>query len=356
MIFIGGKAYGQDPVMSQFSLNKSFLNPAYAGYGKDLIVAAQSRFQWTHVPGAFVTNTFSADIGCPRSRLGFGLIAYDRYEGEGFLHSTNISGQVSVNLPGRFKKLFGNKMYGKKYIFSAGLQMGVGQKQIDWSKLTFADQYGIYTGFTGDPSLVQPQNRESNQVFDMSAGIRGQFEFGKRGSYVSFGGAVFHINRPVESFLGSENRLEPRYTLHFFTYFQTKKFSNNPDFLSVGLVFDAQQGLTTNNLLVYKDIYSFGKVGLGFRRQNFVLIDQNVDAIILQGLVEYNQFTFGYSYDFTISEFGPQRSFGTHEIGITYRFKDTYLCKGKGGKDKLDCFFLNSGNFSKGGSSKTWNP
>lgn len=348
-------SYGQDPVMSQFSMNKPFLNPAYAGYGKDFVSTLQSRFQWTHVPGAFITNSLSADIGCPVSRLGFGVLFYDNYEGEGFLRNTQFSGQLSVNLPGKFKRFFGRGLQGKGYIFSAGLRFGIGQKTLDWSKLTFSDQYGIYTGFSGAASQVQPQNNESNRIFDLGAGIRGQIEFGKRGSFISLGTAVAHINRPVESFFGTENKLEMKFTFHAFTYFQTKKFTNKPDYLSIGIVSDYQQSLVTNNLLIYKDVLGWGKVGAGFRRQNFILIDKNVDAFILQGLITFKSLTFGYSYDFTISEFGPQRSYGTHEFGITFHLKNSSLCGGSRKEGKLDCFHLDSKRVNQK-DFKIWNP
>ncbi len=329
----------QDPVFSQFYLNKNYLNPAYAGFSEDLQVGVNSRMQWSNVPGRFTTNSFNANIGCANSRVGIGVMGYDHTEGEGFLRTQKADMQISVNLPGKFGRSMG-KLARKKFILSGGLGFGVGQKTLDWSKLTFTDQYGTYEGFLNQPSAIDGFSERSNVIFDMSGGLRMQAAISKKGSYISLGGAMFHMNQPVESFFGLENRMEPRYTIHAFTYFQTKKFANKPSYLALGMIMDKQQGMRTNTILVTKDVGSHAKVSMGFRRQNFLLVDKNVDALILQGLLGFGSFTVGYSYDITISSLGPQRTYGTHEIGITYTFGGFTLCgarsSGRKGKKSAD--------------------
>ena len=354
-------AHAQDPVFSQFYLNKNYLNPAYAGYSEDLQIGVNSRVQWSNVPGEFSTNTFSVNLGCAPGRLGIGLMGYDHTEGEGFLNTKKADLQVSVNLPGQLGRWAGRKMSRKKFILSGGLGLGVGQKQLDWSKLTFTDQYSTYEGFLNQPSAIQGYSERSNIIFDMSAGFRLQAAITRKGSYISMGASAFHMNRPVESFFGIDSRLQPRYTAHFFTYFQTKKFANKPSYLSLGMITDKQQGMLTNTWLASKDVGNHAKFGLGFRRQNFLMIDENVDALILQAIVGFGSFNLGYSYDITISSLGPHRTFGTHEIGLTYTFEGFTLCSGKsrgrkGRKSADDCFMLMSDinpNFRK---LFLWNP
>lgn len=351
---------GQDPVFSQFNLNKNYVNPAYAGYSEDLSIGVNSRLQWNNVPGKFSTTTFNANIGCGQGRFGLGVAGYDHYEGEGFLHTQNAALQMSVNLPGRFGRMFGRNLQRQKFIMSGGLSLGLGQKELDWTKLTFSDQYTPYEGFTGDPSAIHGYSPKSNLIFDLSAGVRVQAQLNRGGSYVSFGAAMFHLNNPVESFYGSNNQLPPRYTYHFFTYFQTQKFANKPSYLSLGMISDNQQHLKTNTLLVSKDIQNWTKIGIGFRRQNFVLVDRNVDALVLQALVNVGGLTFGYSYDITISKLGPQNTFGTHEVGIAYRFEGAALCGGgkrrKKKKSADNCFMLMENVDSKFRDLYLWNP
>ena len=360
MMALAYKSSAQDPVFSQFYLNKNYMNPAYAGFSEDLQVGVNSRMQWSNVPGVFSTNTFNANIGCAKSRVGIGVMGYDHIEGEGFLRTQKSDVQVSVNLPGKFGRNWG-KLARKKFIMSGGLGFGFGQKTIDWSKLTFSDQLSHFEGQLNQPSAISGFSERSNMIFDISAGLRLQAAISKKGSYISFGGSIFHLNRPVESFFGLDNRLEPRYTLHAFTYFQTKKFANKPSYLAIGMISDHQQGMKTNTIMVNQDIGSHGKFGVGFRRQNFILLDKNVDAMILQTLFGFGNLTIGYSYDITISSLGPQRTFGTHEVGVTYTFGGFTLCgaRSSGRKRKKsadDCFMLMSDINSNFRDLFLWNP
>lgn len=328
---------GQDPIFSQFHLNKNYLNPSYAGFTQDLAISSTFRTQWTNVPDVFSNTSASyANIGCNAARLGFGLGYIDHTEGEGFLRNQSMTFQTSVNFPALLPRWFSRKLFRRKYLFAGGLSVGVGQKSIDWSKLTFTDQYDAYLGFSNMPSLVIQRNETSNVIFDVSAGLRLQTPLNKKGSFLSIGVAGFHLNQPVESFFNVENQLRSRYTIHAFAYFQTKKFVNNPDYVSIGIVRDVQQTLETNTILAYKDVGNNIKAGIGFRRQKF-LPNYNVDALIFQGILSFRQWSMGYSYDWTISNLGPQRTFGTHEISIVYLFKKTALCA-RSNTD--DCFFL----------------
>ncbi len=353
-------AHAQDPVFSQFNLNKNYLNPAYAGYSEDLSLGLNSRFQWANVPGKFSTNTFNLNAGCGQGRVGLALLGYDHTEGEGYLNTRNANFQMSVNFPGKLGHWVGRKMYRNKFITSGGLSIGVGQKTIDWSKLTFSDQFSPYQGFLNQPSVVSGYGTTSNMIFDVSAGIRTQAEINRKGSYVSFGASAFHINRPVETFFDHDSRLAPRYTFHFFTYFQLKKFVNKPNYFSVGMISDNQAYLRSNTIMIAKDIDRYAKINLGFRRQNFILIDRNVDALIIQGLVSFGGFTIGYSYDVTISQLGAHRSYGTHEIGIAYSIRGFGLCRGKGkgrGRKSHDnCFMLMDDINSNFRDLYLWNP
>lgn len=332
----------QDPTFSQFNMSKVFLNPAYAGYTRDLNVTMHSRLQWTNVVGRFSTNSFTANVGCPTNRVGFGFRGYYADEGEGFLRNVNAAGLVSVNLPGRFGPRTG-RFYGKKYIVSFGLQFGVGQRFIDWNRLTFTDQLDVYEGQLGIPSAAGPQNGASNLVLDVSGGIRGRMEVGNRGSYLSGGFAMWHVNRPIESFFNLETQIEPRYTGHVFAHFKTSKFKNNSNFLTLGFVYDHQQVLSQNIISASMDFWDFLYLGVSFRRKEVFAIDRNVDAVIFQAMYIYKGLGVGYSYDVTISDLYLESTYGTHEIGITYTIPNSTWCLGRRQRPRaLDCFYLNS--------------
>ena len=339
-------AKAQDPTFSQFYLNKTYLNPAYAGYTKDLSAYFQTRYQWTHVPGEFATNTAGFNVGSAHSRMGYGMQFYDNVEGEGRLHTSSAAFQTSINIPGRYDNTFGRKMYGRKYILSVGFQAAVSQKTIDWSKLTFTDQLDPYAGLINQASQLSPSTEVSNIMVDVSTGVRFRTEIDKKGSFISTGAAAFHLNRPTESFLNYEARIDPRYTFHFFTHLQTRKFANDPRYFSVGYVFDKQQVLQTNTVYLARDISKQFTIGVGLRRKLVFNVDKNVDSFIIQSTFNAKGLVIGYSYDLTVSSLQVSNSYGTHEFGIVYIFEGKHLKKRRsGGKSKYrsaeDCFYLN---------------
>jgi len=65
----------QDPLYSQYLFNPFILNPAYAGYSKDLTALAAYRVQWTGFDGAPVTMNATGHIALMENRMGLGLTA-----------------------------------------------------------------------------------------------------------------------------------------------------------------------------------------------------------------------------------------------------------------------------------------
>ena len=334
-------ANAQDPTFSQFYLNKTYLNPAYAGHTKDLGVGFQSRYQWTGVPGMFNTTTAHMNIGNAGTGMGYGLQLYNNVEGEGRLRTQTAAMQASYNTAGRFGRQLGKKLRGRKYILSFGLQGAVSQKSIDYTKFTFTDQLDPYDGIVQNRTALPQGGDVSNIIIDVSAGIRYRFEVDRRGSYVSLGAAMFHMNKPQESFYGYEAYLQPRYTGHMFYHFQTKKFVNNPSYLSIGYVVDKQQVLQTNTIYIAKDLVKYFTLGFAFRRMNIIQFDHNNDSFITQFTFSKDNLTVGYSYDVTVSSLGAFNTYGTHELGIIYVISGTELKRRKKRTDRHnDCFFM----------------
>ncbi len=342
----------QDPVFSMFYMNKLYLNPAYAGVNRDLNVSAISRNQWTGVPSLTRTNTAAVDIACPKNKLGFGATFFDDLAGEGLLRYTYGSFILASHIPSRFPKNFGiKKMRGRKYILSMGLKYSVGTKTLDWSRLVTSDQLDAIAGQIYASAAQDIQRSTSDLIHDLSAGFVYRGELNRSGSYLSMGGALYHINRPVESILGLSAFIPLRWTVHAYANLRlSKRFGNGiPTYLTLGAVYDDQQPLRTST---FGGSFTFGRNILGgiwFRNQDFLLLDRNMDAIIINLIYSTNNFSIGYSYDMTLSTFGIGKTFGTHEIGINYRFKDAYLCKKSSRRTRSDraCFLVEPKHLDK---------
>lgn len=347
-------AFGQDPAFSLFNINQLYLNPAFAGGTGEISAGVNARAQWTSVPSRFQTNMAYVTGGCPNWNLGLGLRLYDDTEGEGYMRNTNAAALVAIHLPGRFGRGL-DALRNKKFIWSFGMQFAVGQRRLDWEDLVFSDQLDPYLGMYVNQSQVNPQNETSNMVFDVGMGTRFRFSFGKRGSHVSLGVAAFHVNKPVESFFNMETRLLPRYTAYFYTHFQTSKYTNNPHYLSIGWVMDHQQVLQTNTLNLNYDVMTNLMLGMAYRKKYILVFDDDFDSFILSFMYSLGPLTLGYSYDFTLPNLGIENTAGTHEIGLIYRFKDSYLCRGRSRPRSIDCYDLDIKNADRSDWS-IWRP
>jgi type IX secretion system PorP/SprF family membrane protein len=125
----------QDAMFSQYMFNMLAVNPAYAGSRDVISLTALHRNQWTGIPGAPVTNTFTADVPFKEERIGLGLtIVNDK------IGITNNNGAyLSYAYRIKFKK--------KGTTFAMGLTGGVSQYSAKLSE--------VQTAQSGDPAFSQ---------------------------------------------------------------------------------------------------------------------------------------------------------------------------------------------------------
>ncbi|WP_124398454.1 PorP/SprF family type IX secretion system membrane protein [Thermaurantimonas aggregans] len=320
----------QDPILSQFYINRLYLNPAYAGVNRDLTIGVVNRQQWTNLPGPHSITLATADIGCPTTGVGFGLRLFDHIVGTAGYHKTDFATAVSVNIPGFFGRNWPFRQMRKaKYLIGAGLQYGLAQKRIDWSKLVFSDQIDPFQGIVSPNTALNIGNDVSNLTHDLSAGILFRGEITREGSFFSLGFSGFHLNRPRETKIGLDHRIPTRYTAHFFTHFllSSPYRNRNQHYLSFGYVRHWQSTLTSNAVHVSTNFGDHVLVGLGLRSELYPLVDRRIESLIFNIGYQFTGFTLSYSYDIVLSALGPQNTAGTHEFGLVYRFENVYFCR-----------------------------
>jgi type IX secretion system PorP/SprF family membrane protein len=198
----------------------------------------------------------------------------------------------------------------ENWVFSPGLVFGFGNRNIDLDKLVFGDQI-IYNGPTTDDAL---HTLGSRTFFDFSSGAviyNKQF----------WGGfSAYHINQPNHSLLGEESRLPTRFSVHAGVKIPIKHgplSKSKLNSISPSFVYTVQgefQHLDVGANAIFDPIL----IGLWYRgvpiEKNFKE-EINHDAVIFIVGMNLKFLEVAYSYDFTISEIGPN-SGGSHEISI----------------------------------------
>ncbi|WP_316737218.1 PorP/SprF family type IX secretion system membrane protein [Pedobacter aquatilis] len=211
LCFITVVSFAQDPRFSQYFAAPLSLNPAYTGYfDGNYRVALNTRQQWGNLGEPYNTYSVSGDIK---------LIQDENFTNAVF--SIGLSGLFDESLNKALKSQYvsASASYYQyldvhhRFKFGLAPQISYVSRYVDYTKLTVASQF---TGNGFDLSLPNYLDLENDKIsyFDLNFGANFSAEL-ERFSFV-IGYAHYHITKPVESFLGSNNKSIPaRRTINF---------------------------------------------------------------------------------------------------------------------------------------------
>jgi len=193
-------AMAQDPVFSQPFLSPIYLNPAATGAGDyDLRFSAIYRRHWWTIPSQISYSAVSVDKFMPSLHGGFGLLG--THSTEGYLKKTGIYGSYAYTICSGTLSPAENGDE-PRWFASGGLQFGVVQRRIDYSKLVFADQIDVDGVMPGSVSAADRAVNNGKWYPDFSAGLFFNYNHNDN-NRVLIGGSAHHINRPDESLVNT---------------------------------------------------------------------------------------------------------------------------------------------------------
>ncbi len=302
---IAGQAKSQDFHLSQYDAAALNANPAMTGVFKgDYRIHAHFRTQWMAVATKpFTTGLVSFDMN--KGKWGFGGQIANLRAGTGSYNVVSILPSVSYKIP------FGEKKYS---FITVGGQVGMFQKSIRISQLTFADQYSIYGGGTFANPTLETYGDANTMNLDVNLGV--MYYYAKPENMVNpFGGfTMYHVNRPSESFIEDKtNKLPFRYE----GILGARVVLTNTISLMPKMFFQLQEGAGEITYTVIGqfylkeyDLFLFG--GPTYR---------NRDAAILEFGAKYGNWIGRFSYDINTSSLNPvSNGRGGTELSVTYIF------------------------------------
>lgn len=194
------QASAQDIHFTQYASSPITLNPANTGLiNTDWRAAANYRDQWSAINNApFFTTTFSYDMSLLKgklngSSLGVGFLAL--YDQAGTAKLGNRTYGISLAY---HQKL--NKNTDKPSLLSIGAQGYLVQRSINADQLTFAN-----------PGQENINVMDPYPDFNLGVMYTGYI---KERTSIYSGVSYYHLTRPIESFLGSDFRLNTRLAVH----------------------------------------------------------------------------------------------------------------------------------------------
>ena len=308
----------QDPNFSQFYNNPVYYNPSLVAINGGYTFRAHARNLWAPIPGKF--NTFAASFEAEViPKLGFAFNAYTDVAGEGLLRTTG-----------------GYLTYGyrvvetKNFLLQFGATGGIINKNIDWSRLKFSDQYDEVLGEVHGSQFVAP-NYNSILYPDFGSGLTVRFnhESKKVSAYkkmmVTAGFAAHHLTRPADAFIADKQFLPIKWVGHLNTAVLV-----NESILTPSFIYERQREFQTFTIglsMVKKPLI----VGLWMRNETYYFNPQSFDSFILTvgtslPLKNDQNIRMTYSVDFTVSQLRLS-SFGSHELSLVYELDNRYMLK-----------------------------
>lgn len=344
-------ANAQDMTFTQFYFNKAMINPAYVGQKGDLTVNMIHKQQWTRLPergfGDMHLSAFNAEIGCPRLNIAMGASLMYTEEGVGrysqlygaYSFSWSVRGNYSSHLKWR-------RMRNRHFMFSFGAQVGMGQKMLDWSRLTFTDQYDPYYGLVSPVSAAYSTGITdvSSMQPDISFGLLYRTELWTTRSYLTLGSALFHVNEPLESFLYTQNRIPRRFSVHAVWHQRLKQrlYGKESVFINIGWFLNQHMSvggswpaINTSNIFFTGLVFPNQSYDIGLRTTGVTNLE--FTSIVVLGNWRMTEALFlSLGAEFSTPPSLPINQVGmTFDIGLTFSFENFYLC---GGGRKEWCF------------------
>jgi type IX secretion system PorP/SprF family membrane protein len=299
--------FGQDPHFSQFFTAPHAINPANTGTNQgDWRVLSNVRQQWANSGTRFNSFSFTSDVkilgASPQENtlaLGLSFLA-DRTMNGAFSStytSTSLAYHVQLNT---YQRL------------GMGIQASYATRQLDFSKLTFGEQF---VGENFDTTLPSGETSLSSlkPFISLSAGLLYNFQTDELD--LDIGAALFHLNKPKQSFTNNLEQILPaKQSVHLSaTYSPSGQLSyhmsgiyqkqGNQSYLSVG----GATGIKLPNSATNRMLWA----GMWYR---------NNDAIYpYLGLLNGNM-QLGLSYDFSISKQVQNANLpGSFELSVIIR-------------------------------------
>ena len=241
LVMLAGAAKAQDVHFSQYFTSPLTLNPAMTGLlADDIRFAANYRNQWSSVSThPYVTGTASFDIACLKGKLPAGdalglgvMMLYDK-SGSGGLQNTTVGFSFA------YHKAFGRD---KLQHISIGAQADLVQKSIDFSKMTFEEQYNLTTGqFIPGMSNGEPIKTNSISYPDFNTGLMYSGQI-KEHTNAYIGASYYHLTQPVESFLNDKisHPIHSRYSAYMGASFDL----NEKTLLYANALYQSQESAT----------------------------------------------------------------------------------------------------------------
>lgn len=296
----------QDPQFSQYYAAPLYLNPGLVGINQKGRMGINYRSQWPNLDANFETFSAYFDYHFEDYYSSAGIIFNRDQEGIAGLNSTSIGLQYAYQLQLNYE-----------WTFRPGVQAAYYIRDLNFDKLTFGDQFD-------NTGQVRPVTGEA-----FNTGLNAQFfdlSFGGvlYNPSIWLGAALHHVLEPNQSIAGGNAPLPKKFSIHGGYRIPLNPLTTRTDLgersITPSFNYRTQGDFDQLDVGAYFTLDPI-LVGLWYRGipvKNTDGVANNESLIFMLGM-QTNRATFGYSFDYTLSDLGIGTG-GAHEISIAYSF------------------------------------
>jgi type IX secretion system PorP/SprF family membrane protein len=305
ILWRGFSGFAQDPQFSQFYAAPLYLNPAFTGATEEHRFITNYRNQWPGMANGYVTYSFSYDYNMKNLNSGVGILATADKAGSANLGTTNLGFLYSYKI-----------RLSNKWVVTPGIHFGYGKRGINREKLILMDQlkYGEANNPSNDPLIFAIGN---TNYFDFGSGLL------LYNRYFWAGVSAYHMNEPNLTLIEDESKLKMKTSVHAGAKIPIKngpfRMRRNAS-IAPSFIYKKQGEIDQLDMGVH---FYYDPIMIGFWYRGIPIMKNEVSKLVSQDALAFliglrhNEFTFGYSYDVTISSLGPS-SGGAHEVSLSY--------------------------------------
>lgn len=305
--------FAQDPIFTQFFMIPESLNSSFTGGKKTTRAGIIHRTQWPGVNFSINTQFAYVDNWFEEVNSGIGISVLNHKETSTRYNFT----QVNLNYAYELQLSY-------DWFVRPSLSFGVGSKDFGFQNLLLEDQINIFQGII-NPTSADPINLSENKLFfDFNSSVM----FYNEDSWVGL--SLRHLNRPnISMTFENQEPLDIFMSLHASIFIPTDGRYRYRDDFKVYALLNAMMQNQYNRLdfgaKMEVDRFSFAVLAA----TNPIQSDPNSHFLTsinaFMGL-EWEGFTFGYSYDFNVTDIG--RTGGVYELSVIYDFGNNRNCFG----------------------------
>ncbi|HWB24602.1 MAG TPA: PorP/SprF family type IX secretion system membrane protein [Chitinophagaceae bacterium] len=300
--------FSQDLHFSQYFNSPLLVNPANTGFSPDVDwrLGVNYRNQWASITtNPYKTMSAWGDAQLfnnrfPNGWVGIGGSVLKDAAGSGGLTSTKVYGSVAYH-----------QMLGLNSLLSTGFSLGWVNQRVDFTKLTFDNQWNKNFFDVTIPS-GEPFAYSSIGYLDLNVGVNYAL-FPSDNAYLNAGFSAQHLNRPKESFFSNTDidaRIPVRYTL-----FMNGSFKINDQWIVNPNTYISEMAKAYEVVLGLNAHYNLS--GDGNTQLIAGLYYRYNDALIPMVGYQLNDYSITINYDVTTSALSTyNQARGAYELAI----------------------------------------